>query len=156
MIRATLKYGGTELLLKMAAVEDENTQIAYSEAMKIEPDFEIGEEVTEEIKMLDFGRREILSIRQNMISKIQEYEKDNVYRKYKERIGEIITGEVYQVWKKEILVLDDEGIELILPKSEQIPSDFYRKGDTIRAVVSKVEMRNNNPQLSFKNLSGVP
>ena len=136
-------------------VEDENLQIPYSEAIKIEPDFEIGEEVSEEIKMLDFGRREILTIRQNLISKIQDYEKDNVYKKYKERIGEIITGEVYQVWKKEILVLDDEGIELILPKSEQIPTDFYRKGDTIRAVVSKVEMRNSTPVIILSRTSPV-
>ncbi len=136
-------------------VEDDNLQIPYSEAIKIEPDFEVGEEVSEEIKMLDFGRRDILSIRQNLMSKIQEYEKDNVYKKYKERIGEIITGEVYQVWKKEILVLDDEGIELILPKSEQIPTDFYRKGDTIRAVVSKVEMRNNTPVIILSRTSPV-
>lgn len=134
-------------------VEDDNLQIPYSEAIKIEPDFEIGEEVSEEIKMLDFGRRDILSIRQNLISKIQDYEKDNVYKKYKERIGEIITGEVYQVWKKEILVLDDEGIELVLPKSEQIPTDFYRKGDTIRAVVSKVEMRNGTPVIILSRTS---
>lgn len=136
-------------------VEDENLEIPYSEAIKIEPDFEVGEEVSEEIKMFDFGRREILSIRQNLISKIQEYEKDNVYKKYKERIGEIITGEVYQVWKKEILVLDDEGIELVLPKSEQIPTDFYRKGDTIRAVVSKVEMRNTSPVIILSRTSPV-
>ncbi|MCB0806507.1 MAG: transcription termination/antitermination protein NusA [Bacteroidales bacterium] len=136
-------------------VEDDNLQIPYSEAIKIEPDFEIGEEVSEEIKMLDFGRRDILSIRQNLISKIQDYEKDNVYKKYKERIGEIITGEVYQVWKKEILVLDDEGIELVLPKSEQIPTDFYRKGDTIRAVVSKVEMRNGTPVIILSRTSPV-
>jgi N utilization substance protein A len=136
-------------------VEDDNLQIPYSEAIKIEPDFEVGEEVSEEIKMLDFGRRDILTIRQNLMSKIQEYEKDNVYKKYKERIGEIITGEVYQVWKKEILVLDDEGIELILPKSEQIPTDFYRKGDTIRAVVSKVEMRNNTPVIILSRTSPV-
>jgi N utilization substance protein A len=136
-------------------VEDENLQIAYSEAIKIEPDFEVGEEVTDEIKMLDFGRREILAIRQNLISKIQEYEKDNVYRKYKEKIGEIITGEVYQVWKKEILILDDEGIELILPKVEQIPTDFYRKGDSLRAVVSRVEMKNNNPMIILSRTSPV-
>jgi len=134
-------------------IEDDNLQIAYSEAIKIEPDFEVGEEVSEEIKMKDFGRREILTIRQNLISKIQEYEKDNVYHKYKDRIGEIITGEVYQVWKKEILVIDDEYIELILPKSEQIPSDYYRKGDTIRAVVSKVDMRNNTPQIILSRTS---
>jgi len=136
-------------------VEDENLQIAYSEAIKIEPDFGVGEEVTDEIKMLDFGRREILAIRQNLISKIQEYEKDNVYRKYKEKIGEIITGEVYQVWKKEILILDDEGIELILPKVEQIPTDFYRKGDSLRAVVSRVEMKNNNPMIILSRTSPV-
>jgi N utilization substance protein A len=136
-------------------VEDDNLQIAYSEAIKIEPDFEVGEEVSEEIKLKDFGRREILTIRQNLIAKIQEYEKDNVYQKYKDRIGEIVTGEVYQVWKKEILILDDEYIELILPKSEQIPSDYYRKGDTIRAVVSKVDMRNNSPQIILSRTSPV-
>ncbi|NCF75543.1 MAG: transcription termination/antitermination protein NusA [Xanthomonadaceae bacterium] len=136
-------------------VEDENLQIAYSEAIKIEPDFEIGEEVSEEIKMSDFGRREILSIRQNLVSKIKEYEKDNIYKKYEERIGEIVTGEVYQIWKKEILVLDDDNIELILPKSEQIPSDFYRKGDTIRAVVSKVDVRNNTPVIILSRTSTI-
>lgn len=136
-------------------VEDDNMQIAYSEAIKIEPDFEVGEEVSEEIKMSDFGRREILTIRQNLIAKVQEFEKDTVYHKYKDRIGEIVTGEVYQVWKKEILVLDDEYIELVLPKSEQIPSDYYRKGDTIRAVVSKVDMRNNSPQIILSRTSPV-
>ena len=136
-------------------VDDPNRQIAFSEAIKIEPDFEVDEEVTEEIKLGEFGRREILTIRQNLMSKIQEYEKDNVYRKYKDRIGEIITGEVYQVWKKEIMVLDDEFIELTLPKSEQIPSDFYRKGDTIRAVVSKVDMRNNSPIIILSRTSPV-
>lgn len=134
-------------------IEDENKQIAYSEAIKIEPDFEVGEEVSEEIRLMDFGRREILTIRQNLMSKIQEYEKDNIFKKYKEKIGEIITGEVYQVWKKEILVLDDEYIELTLPRSEQIPSDFYRKGDTIRAVVSKVDMRNNTPVIVLSRTS---
>ncbi len=134
-------------------VEDENSQIAYSDAIKIEPDFEVGEEVSTEMKIEDFGRREILAIRQNLISKVQEYEKDSEYRKYKERIGDIITGEVYQVWKREILVIDDEGIELILPRSEQIPSDFYRKGDTIRAVVLKVDMRNNNPTIILSRTS---
>ncbi len=126
-------------------IEDENLQIAFSDAIKIEPDFEVGEEVTEKFELHDFGRREILSISQNLKSKILEYEKSNIYKKYKERIGEIITGEVYQVWKREILVLDDEGIELTLPKSEQIPSDYYRKGDSIRAVVAKVDLRNQSP-----------
>ncbi|HCA83994.1 MAG TPA: transcription termination/antitermination protein NusA, partial [Flavobacteriales bacterium] len=120
-------------------LEDEGTQIAYSEAVKIEPDFEIGEEVSEKVEIDDFGRRNILALRQNLISRVLELEKDNVYKKYKERIGEIMTGEVYQIWKKEILILDDEGNELILPKSEQIPSDFFKKGDSIRAVVYKVD-----------------
>ena len=126
-------------------VEDENSQIAYSEAIKIEPDFEVGEEATEEIRLDHFGRRSILSMRQNLVSKIIELEKDSLYKKYSERVGEIITGEVYQVWKREILLLDDEGNELILPKGEQIPSDYFKKGDSVRAVVAKVEMRNNNP-----------
>lgn len=126
-------------------VEDDNTQIAYSEAIKIEPDFEVGEEATEEIKLGHFGRRSILSMRQNLVSKVIELEKDSLYKKYSERVGEIITGEVYQVWKREVLLLDDEGNELILPKSEQIPSDYFKKGDAVRAVVSKVEMRNNSP-----------
>jgi N utilization substance protein A len=126
-------------------VEDENTQIAYSDAIKIEPDFEIGEEVSNEIKIEDFGRRNILALRQNLISKILELEKDNVYKKYKERIGDIITGEVYQIWKREILILDDEGNELILPKAEQIPSDYFKKGDSVRAAVLRVDQRNGSP-----------
>ncbi len=125
--------------------EDEGTQIKYSEALKIEPDFEIGEEVSQEIKVEDFGRRNILSLRQNLAAKVMELEKDGIYQKYKERVGDIITGEVYQIWKREILILDDDGNELILPKSEQIPSDYFRKGDTTRAVVAKVDLRNNNP-----------
>ena len=126
-------------------VEDENSQIALSEAIKIEPDFEIGEEATEAIRLEHFGRRSILSMRQNLVSKIIELEKDGLYKKYSQRVGEIITGEVYQVWKREILLLDDEGNELILPKAEQIPTDYFKKGDAVRAVVAKVEMRNNNP-----------
>ena len=126
-------------------VEDQNTEIAYSDAIKIEPDFEIGEEVTEEFKFGDFGRRNILSLRQNLISRIMELEKDHLYKIYKERIGEIVTGEVYQVWKKEIMVMDDEGNELLLPKSEQIPSDYFKKGEAVRAVVAKVDMRNSSP-----------
>ena len=126
-------------------VEDSNIEIAYSDAIKIEPDFEIGEEVTEEFKFVDFGRRNILSLRQNLISRIMELEKDHLYKLYKERIGDIVTGEVYQVWKKEIMVIDDEGNELLLPKSEQIPSDYFKKGESIRAVVAKVDMRNSSP-----------
>ncbi|MCB9189094.1 MAG: transcription termination/antitermination protein NusA [Flavobacteriales bacterium] len=126
-------------------LEDEALEIAYSEAIKIEPDFEIGEEVSEEIKMENFGRRNILSLRQNLAAKLMELEKENIVAVYKERIGEIITGEVYQIWKREILVLDDEGNELVLPKHEQIPSDYFKKGDSIRAVVSDVVVKNNSP-----------
>ena len=136
-------------------VEDPNTQIALSEAKKIDEDYEVGEEVTDEVRLNDFGRRAILSLRQNLTSRILDLEKNNVYGKYKDRIGEIVTGEVYQVWKREILVLDDEGNELILPKSEQIPSDYFRKGDMIRAVVIKVEMRNNNPLILLSRTSPV-
>ncbi len=136
-------------------VEDENLQIPLSEATKIEPDFEIGEEVSEALKMADFGRREILSIRQNLAAKILELEKDNIYKKYSEKIGEIVTGEVYQVWKKEVLVLDDEYYELILPKSEQIPNDYSRKGDVIRAVVLKVDVRNNSPVIILSRTTEV-
>jgi N utilization substance protein A len=126
-------------------VEDENLEIAYSKAIEIEPDFEIGEDVAMEYKMADFGRRSILSLRQNLMTRIMELEKDNLYKLYKERVGEIVTGEVYQVWKKEIMVMDDEGNELLLPKSEQIPSDYFKKGEAVRAVVSKVDMRNASP-----------
>ena len=136
-------------------VEDENREIAYSDAIKIEPDFEIGEEVSEEVKLTDFGRREVLTIRQNLVAKIQEYERDNEFKKYKDRIGDIVTGEVYQIWKKEILILDDEGIELILPKTEQIPSDFFRKGDNVRAIVLKIDVRNNNPVIILSRTSPI-
>ena len=159
-IIVNIDKGDLEIYRNLTIVEDgeigdENTEIEYSKAIKIEPDFEVGEEVSEQIFMKDFGRREILAIRQNLVGKIQEYEKNNVYKKYKERIGEIIAGEVYQVWKREILVLDDEGIELILPRNEQIPADFYRKGDTIRAIVLKVEMRNASPQIILSRTSPV-
>ena len=124
-------------------LRDLNRQIPYSAAIKIEDDFEVGEEVYEEIKLIDFGRRAILAARQTLISRILELEKDELYKKYSERVGEVITGEVYQIWKREMLVLDDDNNELILPKNEQIPTDYYKKGDTIKAVVKKVEMRNN-------------
>ena len=142
-------------IVEDGAVEDENLEIAYSDAIKIEPDFEVGEEFSKQIQLADFGRREVLSIRQNLVSRILDYEKDNVYKKYKERVSEIITGEIYQVWKKEILILDDDGIELILPKSEQIPSDYFRKGDSIRAVVLKVDMRNNSPVIILSRTSTI-
>lgn len=136
-------------------LSDPNLQIPITEAKRIDEDYEVGEEVTDEVKFLDFGRRAILALRQNLTSRILELEKSNIFNKYKERIGEIVTGEVYQVWKKEILVLDDEGNELIIPKSEQIPSDYFRKGDSIRAVVIKVEMKNNTPLIILSRTSPV-
>ncbi len=132
---------------------DENTQIKLSDAKKIEEDYEIGEEVTDEVKFSDFGRRAILALRQTLNAKISDLEKDNIFVKYKDRIGEIVTGEVYQVWKKEILILDDDGNELILSKQEQIPSDYYRKGDNLRAVVKEVELKNNNPIIKLSRTS---
>ncbi|MDD2530325.1 MAG: transcription termination factor NusA, partial [Bacteroidales bacterium] len=153
--KGDLEIWRNRLIVEDGAVEDENTQVSYSEAIKIEPDFEIGEELSEEIKFADFGRRDILSIRQNLAAKIQDYERANIFTKYKEKVGEIVVCEVYQVWKREIMVLDEEGIELTLPKNEQIPSDFYRKGDTIKAVVLKVEMRNGVPQITISRTSPV-
>lgn len=126
-------------------VEDPLKQIALSEAKLIEEDYEVGEEAYEEIPIESFGRRTVLTARQTLQSKVTELEKDEIYKKYKDRVGEIITAEVYQVWKKEALLLDDEGNELILPKLEQIKHDFFKKGDAVRAVVKKVEMRGNNP-----------
>jgi N utilization substance protein A len=143
------------VVVEDGAVEDDNAEIEYSKAIQIEPDFEIGEEVAEELKLDSFGRRNILAMRQNLISKIHELEKDSLYKLYKDRVGEIVTGEVYQIWKREILVLDDEGNELILPKSEQIPSDFFKKGDAVRAVVLKVDMKNNNPIIVLSRTSPV-
>src|SRR5574344_1194231 len=153
--KGDLEIWRNRLIVEDGAVTDENTQVSYSEAIKIEPDFEIGEELSEEIKFADFGRRDILAIRQNLAAKIQDYERANIFTKYKEKVGEIVVCEVYQVWKREIMVLDEEGIELTMPKSEQIPSDFYRKGDTIKAVVLKVEMRNGVPQITISRTSPV-
>jgi len=128
-------------------LEDENLQLTLTEARKIDADCEVGEEVTDEVHFADFGRRAILNLRQTLASKILELQKDSLFAKYKDKIGNIIAADVYQVWKKEILLLDDEGNELLLPKSEQIPSDFYRKGETVRAIVQRVDNYNNNPKI---------
>lgn len=136
-------------------LEDPNTQISITAAKKIDADYEVGEDVTDEVKLADFGRRAILALRQNLTSRILELEKDNIYGKYKNRIGEIVAGEVYQVWKKEIMVVDDEGNELILPKTEQIPSDYFRKGDSVRAIVLRVEMRNSTPLIILSRTSPI-
>ncbi|MBP7102163.1 MAG: transcription termination/antitermination protein NusA [Bacteroidales bacterium] len=152
--------GDVEFQRYFEIVEDGNLtdpvrQIELSEAIKIEPDFEVGEEVCQKIRLEDFGRREILSLRQNLVTKLMEYEGDIIYQKYNSRIGEIVTGTVYQVFKKEILLVDEEGIELLLPKNEQIPGDFYKKGDPIRAVVIKVEPRMNSSFIVVSRTSPV-
>ena len=134
---------------------DPNTQITLKDALKIDEDYEVGEEVSDEVKFSSFPRRSILTLRQTLASKIMDLEKGNVYLQYKDRVGEIVNGEVYQVWKKEILVLDDDGNELIVPKTEQISSDYFRKGDTLRAVVIRVEMRNNNPLIILSRTSNL-
>lgn len=136
-------------------VEDENKEIALKEALEIEPDYEIGEEVSEPINFSKFGRRAILNLRQTLASKVLELEHDALYNKYKDRVGQIISGEVYQIWKREVLLIDDENNELILPKSEQIPSDQYRKGETIRAVILRVDNENNNPKIILSRTSPV-
>ncbi|MFO0355852.1 MAG: transcription termination factor NusA [Sphingobacteriaceae bacterium] len=132
---------------------DENKHISLSEAKKIEPDFEIGEDVSEKVDLEYFGRRAVLAVRQNLVQKILELEKSEIYNKYKEKVGDVITAEVYQVWKKEIMLLDDEGNELLLPKTEQIPSDFFKKGDTLKAVVSKVDLKNGTPSIIVSRTS---
>ena len=134
-------------------VKDSNFEISLSEAQLIDDTFEEGEEVSEIVNFAEFGRRAILNLRQTLASKILELEKDSLYHKYSERIGQIVSAEVYQIWKKELLLVDDEGNELILPKSEQIPSDFYRKGDHVRAVVERVDNQNNNPKIILSRTS---
>jgi N utilization substance protein A len=142
-------------IVEDGTIEDENKQIGYSEAVKIEPDFEVGEEVSEEVKLNDFGRRAVLAFRQNLVARITELEKDGVYKKYKDRVGDVVGGEIYQVWKKEVLIIDEEGNELVLPKTEQIPTDFFKKGENLRAVVLRVEMKNGTPQIILSRTSPV-
>ncbi|HEX5001835.1 MAG TPA: transcription termination factor NusA [Bacteroidia bacterium] len=153
--KGDLEIWRNRTIVEDGLVEDPNIQIPISEAKRTDPDFEIGEDVTEEVKLADFGRRAVLSMRQNLQARIMELEKDSIYKKYKDRVGEIITGEVYQVWKKEALIIDDEGNELILPKTEQIPSDFFRKGDSVRACVLRVEMVNGTPKIILSRTSPI-
>ncbi len=134
-------------------VSDENKEISLSEAQKIEPDYEIGEEVSEEVNFSKFGRRAVLNLRQTLASKILELEHDSLYNKYKDRVGQIISGEVYQMWRREVLLIDDEGNELHLPKGEQIPSDSYHKGETVRAIILRVDNENNNPRIILSRTS---
>lgn len=136
-------------------LEDPNMEISLSDAKKIDEEYEVGEEVTDTVDFIGFGRRAILTLRQTLSSKIMELQKDNVFSKYSEKVGQIVSAELYQIWKKEMLLIDDEGNELYLPKSEQIPTDFYRKGDTVRAVVAMVENKNNNPKIILSRISPV-
>ena len=152
--------GDFEIYHNRTVVEDDELtdplrQIKLSDAIKIEPDFEVGEEVNEDLRIENFGRRDILALRQNLQTKVSEYEKENIFQKYKEKVGEIITAEVMHVWKREIVVQDDENIELILPKAEQIPSDIYKKGDTLRAIVKSVESVNGSPVVTLSRTSEV-
>lgn len=142
-----LEIWRTRVVVEDEFSEDDDLEIELAEAHKYDPDLEVGDDYIEQITLESFGRRAILAARQTLVSKILELEKDEVFKKYKDREGELVTGEVYQIWKKETLVLDDEGNELILPKTEQIPADYFKKGDSIRAVVHKVEMLNSNPRI---------
>jgi N utilization substance protein A len=142
-----LEIWRTRTVMEDGFSEDDDLEIELEEAHKHDPDLEVGDEYVEQITLESFGRRAILAARQTLVSKILELEKDEIFKKYKDRVGEIVTGEVYQVWKKETLVLDDEGNELLLPKSEQIPADYFKKGDNVKAVVSKVDMMNSNPKI---------
>ncbi|MBP5455725.1 MAG: transcription termination/antitermination protein NusA [Paludibacteraceae bacterium] len=140
-------------IVEDADLEDDNTEISLSEARKIDEDFEVGEDVTDKVDFASFGRRAILNLRQTLASKILDLQKDNLIAKYKEKLGTIVSGEVYQVWKKEILLVDEDGNEMLLPKSEQIPTDFYHKGDNVRAIVAKVDGSNNNPKIILSRTS---
>jgi N utilization substance protein A len=142
-----LEIWRTRTVMEDGFSEDDDLEIELSDVKKIDPDLEVGDDFIEQITLESFGRRAILAARQTLVSKILELEKDEIYKKYKDRVGEIVTGEVYQVWKKETLVLDDEGNELLLPKTEQIPADYFKKGDSVRAIIDKVEMVNNNPKI---------
>ncbi|MCQ2250680.1 MAG: transcription termination factor NusA [Bacteroidales bacterium] len=153
--KGDLEIWKNRVVVEDGDVQDPNLEISLSDAKAKNPDFEIDEEVTDEVKFQDFGRRAILTLRQNLTGKILELEKEKLYEKYKNKIGEIVVGEVYQVWKKEILIHDEEGNELVLPKQEQIPSDFFHKGDALRAVISNVEMRNGTPSITISRTSPV-
>jgi N utilization substance protein A len=142
-----LEIWRTRTVMEDGFSEDDDLEIELAEAHKIDPDLEVGDDYIEQITLESFGRRAILAARQTLVSKILELEKDEIFKKYKDRVGEIVTGEVYQVWKKETLVLDDEGNELLLPKTEQIPADYFKKGDSVRAIISKVDMLNSNPKI---------
>lgn len=153
--KGDLEIYRNRLVVEDNDLEDANLQVKLSEARVIDPECEVGEEVTDKMEMSDFGRRVILNLRQTLASKILELEKNNLYEKYREQIGQIVTGEVYQVWKKEILLLDEEHNEMLLPRTEQIPRDFFHKGDQVRAVVARVDNKNNNPKIILSRTSNL-
>ena len=153
--KGVLEVYHNRIVVEDGEVEDPLSEISYSDAIKIEPDFEVGEEVSEVVDIKDFGRREILAIRQNLQTKVMEFEKENIFLKYEDKVGEIITAEVYQVWRKEILIVDEDGIELVLPKAEQIPSDNYKKGDTIRAIVKSIDKKNGSNVIILSRTSEI-
>ena len=151
--KGDLEIWRNRIVVKDEDVEDSNAEIAYTDAIKIEPDFEVGEEVSEEVHLIDFGRRAILSLRQNLISRIQEHDNTDLYNKYKELVGEIISGEVHHIRNREVIIIDDMDNEVILPKDQQIRSDFFRKGDTIRGVVKEVQLKGMNPRILLSRTS---
>lgn len=153
--KGDLEIWRTRVIVNDDELEDEHTQITLAEAKKLGDDFEVGDDVVDEVYFEDFGRRAILNLRQTLTSKILELQKDSLFQRYSERVGEIVSGEVYQIWKKEILLLDDEQEELLLPKTEQIQRDFFRKGEHVRAVVERVENKNNNPKIILSRTSPV-
>tara|TARA_B100000963_G_scaffold127182_1_gene111026 strand:- start:406 stop:1641 length:1236 start_codon:yes stop_codon:yes gene_type:complete len=151
--KGDLEIWRNRIVVKDEDVEDSNAEIAYTDAIKIEPDFEVGEEVSEEVYLIDFGRRAILSLRQNLISRIQEHDNTDLYNKYKELVGEIISGEVHHIRNREVIIIDDMDNEVILPKDQQIRSDFFRKGDTIRGVVKEVQLKGMKPRIVLSRTS---
>ena len=151
--KGDLEIWRNRIVVKDEDVEDSNAEIAYTDAIKIEPDFEVGEEVSEEVHLIDFGRRAILSLRQNLISRIQEHDNTDLYNKYKELVGEIISGEVHHIRNREVIIIDDMDNEVILPKDQQIRSDFFRKGDTIRGVVKEVQLKGMKPRIVLSRTS---
>ena len=153
--KGVLEIYHNRIIVEDGEVEDPLAEISYSDAIKIEPDFEVGEEVGEVVDINSFGRREILAIRQNLQTKVMEFEKENIFLKYKDKVGEIITAEVSQVWRKEMYVVDEDGIELLLPRQEQIPSDSYKKGDNIKAIVKSVESKNGSPVIILSRTSEI-
>jgi len=151
--KGDLEIWRNRIVVKDEDVEDSNAEIAYTDAIKIEPDFEVGEEVSEEVHLVDFGRRAILSLRQNLISRIQEHDNTDLYNKYKELVGEIISGEVHHIRNREVIIIDDMDNEVILPKDQQIRSDFFRKGDNIRGVVKEVQLKGMKPRIVLSRTS---